>query len=163
MSNNRHLHKGDTLSCGLIVMDTERIMDSITQITLDDGTERVWLSPSRLEYAPNDIPIDGDGCADIADLDAILEWYDIIWFPHDAFSGEYRYKELEQEGCAKQAWLEVQFKGGRKECWAALVAESGLTHHITTNDGKDLKNLAQLRATGIVAATLHSEYHLIGF
>lgn len=153
---------GDGMTGGHIVKETDRIMDGLVQVMFEDGTERVWISPKRQAYAPDDVSIDVDNCAGIDDLDTILDWYDIEWCPHDAFTGEYHYKEILREACPEQASLSVTRKDGQEERWPVVVSESGLIQSVTTDDGDELENLAELRAAlravGATEVELVSEY-----
>lgn len=161
------LQVGDMLSCGLCVTNTEQIMDGILCITLNDSTERVWLSPKRLEYEPDTVEVDAAGIADIADLDAILDWYDIEYkcygLHDDTWCGEYFEKSLEREDFPEQCRLQVKFRDGRKADWEAVVTCSGRFEKVITDTGAELTTLAELRATGIIDATLVSEYSLKEF
>ena len=149
---------GDTLSNGLLVKETSLIKDGIATVVLDDNTERVYISDARLEaYCPNDIEID-ENLADIADLEAILKWYDI-----EEHLGEYHYKRIKHNAIAEQCKLEVMLPDGTTQRWSAICDGDGYIEQITTSDGKTLKTLAELRATGIYEAALLSEYDIIDF
>ena len=154
----------DRLSCGLMVTGTLTIMHGIIQVTLEDATERVWVSDCRLKtYPPNDIPFDSDNLAPISDLDAILEWYDIEVVPDPFFSKRYRYKAIHHHDIADQCTLRVGFKDETTKDWTAHVDGYGHVIKVITDTGKELKHLADLRATGIVEATLISEYDIVNF
>ncbi len=157
---------GYRLPCGLRVADTTHIVDGIAQLTLDDSTERVWLSPKRLEYEPDTVNVDEAGIADIADLDAILDWYDIEYhcygLHNDEWRGEYFEKPIERGDFPEQCRLHVKFRDGSKAKWEAVVSDNGRVEKVITDTG-EITTLAALRATDIIDATLVSEYALKGF
>ena len=149
---------GDSTSCGLTVKETERIMDGIMLITFDDNTQKVWLSPHRLENSPDDIEL--DGClADIEDFETILNWYDIEYTP----SSEYKYKPLKRYDWAEECILEVILEDNTKKQWGAICGESGLIEAVITDDGERLTKLAELRDMGVIDAQLVSTYELVDF
>ena len=161
------LQVGNMLNCGLRVTETETIKDGILCVTLNDSTERVWLSPERLEFEPDTVSVDEAGIADIADFDAILDWYDIeykCYGLHDGkWRGEYFEKSLERDDWPEQCNLRVKFRDGRIEQWQAEVSCSGRIEKVTTSADVELTTLAALRATGIIEATLVSEYPIKEF
>ncbi|MXV82894.1 hypothetical protein F4Z98_05915 [Candidatus Poribacteria bacterium] len=155
--------KGLVLANGYMIKDSTHIIDGLAIVTLDDGTERVYISDLRLKaYPPNDISIE-ENFADIQDLDAILKWYDVEWEAFCADTGEYRYKEIRHQKYPEQASLHVEFKDGTKQRWVAICDDMGHVEQVTTDAGKVISNLADLRATGIVEAYLANEYDIIDF
>ena len=165
LPKTRDPQKGDSLSNGRIVTDTEFIKAGVLLLTFDDNTERVYLSAYRLHNAPDEVELD-ECLADIQDFEQILAWYDIEWSPFDAFTGEYRYKPLTHENCAEQCWLEVTLKNKSTKRWSAVCGgEMGEIERITTDDGVEIKNLAELRYTakclGIIRVALISEYNIV--
>ena len=153
--------EGLVLTNGLMIKDATPIIDGLAVVTLDDATERVWISDLRLkEYAPDDITVE-DNFSDIENLDALLKWYDVEWEVFDAFSGRYRLKPVRHDESPHQCWVRVAFKDGTEKRWTALCNDQGDIQRITTDDGTHLKTLAEFRATGIVDATLINEYNII--
>ena len=167
-SDTEQITVGHGFSDGSVVKEIETIKDGILELTFFDGSSAIWLSPQRLsEYPPDDIEFTDEGIVQIEELDSVLEWYDIEWESyglHDGkWRGDYHYKTLKRHQFAEQCFVHVKLPCGTKKKWAAVVSSNGDIESITTDDGKELKTLAELRATGIIEANLVSEYSIINF
>ena len=147
---------GSTHTSGLIVTEVEKIEWGVFKITFDDNTDRVWLDSRRLQYAP-DIELDGH-LADIQDLDAILKWYDI-----EEICGGYAEKRICHERYPEQCTLEVMLKDGTKKRWSAVCNDVGDVEVVTTDTGKALLRLTDLRGMDVIEATLLNEYDIVDF